>query len=266
MSRRFAFTQFKLDYDYKKLGNYSYIIVGLETCPTTGKQHHQGYVEYKSAKDVNSIAKKLDHAHVEKAKGNSTSNIEYCSKEKNIVLQEGEATKGQGARTDLEGMITAIKENPNIKKKDLIELNPGAFARNYRALDIIKDVYEEQRNWVPEVIYIYGKSGVGKTRMAMEAGATKVKFKHGFFDGYNGEETVVFDDVDEWTFFKERNTLLELLDRYPYRINIKGGSRNWAPRKIYITSNFEPSKTFAFSDTGEIDPAVARRISQVICL
>lgn len=259
-ARRFAFTQYDLEFEYEKLGNVNYLIVGLETCPSTGRKHHQGYVEFNSQRTKQSVIKKLNKCHVEIAKGNSKENIKYCKKEGHIVLETGEPT-AQGKRMDLEAIVNEIQENPDISTKELIDINPGAFCRNYRALEIVKDQYEPKRDWVPEVHYIWGPSGSGKTRTALEAGATKVWFKDGFFSGYEGQDTVLLDDVDEWTFFRNRNVLLELLDRYAYRINVKGGSRNWKPRTIYITSNFPASVTFCFGHSGVCDPAIKRRIT-----
>ena len=72
--------------------------------------------------------------------------------------------------------------------------------------------------------------------------------------GYDGEPVVVFEETDPADFPRAR--LLELLDRYRCLINIKGGSRNWAPRAIYFTSNFPP--TMAMEDT-----ALARRVTEI---
>lgn len=256
---RFCFTQFKLDYNYEKLGNCRYLIVGDETCPTTGRKHHQGYVEFHTARTKRSVSKRLDNAHVKICDGDAQQNIIYCSKEK-VIIECG--TPGeQGRRTDLESVVEEIRVNPNISTRELIEMNPGQWCRNYRALEIVKSTYEEKRNWVTEVIYIYGPSGCGKTRTAIDAGATKVYFRGGFFDGYMGEDMVLFDDVDRWTFFKNRQVLLELLDRYPYNINIKGGSRNWKPRTIFITSNYPPEETFG--EEGVLDAAIGRRLTEI---
>lgn len=69
---------------FKKL-NANYIL-GRECCPTTGKVHIQGYVEFKSKMRPleNHDLKKLN-AHWEKAKGNRQDNIVYCSKENKYI-------------------------------------------------------------------------------------------------------------------------------------------------------------------------------------
>lgn len=261
--RRFYFTQYKMDYDWKRLGKYTYLIVGDETCPKTGRKHYQGYVEYKSGHTVTSMRKKLYDAHCNPAKGTGEQNRVYCSKEK-VILEEGKMGPGQGARTDLEGLVLTIQEDPGLSDRDLIELAPATWARNYRALEIVKSIYEPKRDWVTEVIYLWGPSGCGKTRRAIEDGAVPITYQNRFFAGYGGEDVVLIDDVDETTWEGSRQTLLQLLDRYPYNINIKGGSRNWKPRKLYMTSNFPPHEVFGFGPTGVIDPAIKRRITEVV--
>jgi len=267
-SRRFTFTQFDMDFNFEKLEDESsYLVRGRETCPTTQKLHWQGYVEFDNPRTITSIIRKLKKSHVEIAKSSAAANKNYCTKEQDGIVETGIMSLPQGMRTDLVGLCDLIKDKPNITKRELIEVNPATWARNYRALQEIQDIYSTPRDWVTTVIYIWGPSGVGKTRLAMNDGATKVWFKSDFFSGYGGEDTVLFDDVDKWTFFKNRNTLLELLDRYPYRINVKGGSVNWRPKKVYITSNYPPNVTFDCSvvvdSAGIIDPAVERRITTI---
>lgn len=61
-------------------------ILGRECCPTTGKVHIQGYVEFLSKirplenKDLKNL-----NIHWEKCKGNRQDNIVYCSKENNYI-------------------------------------------------------------------------------------------------------------------------------------------------------------------------------------
>lgn len=256
-STGWTFTNFDMDFDYSKFKEDPelFLIYGLEQCPDTGRMHHQGYIRLKKKCGFGKIKEALPGMHIEQAKGSPKQNIDYCSKDGKITVI-GELKK-QGERTDLSAFMKAVYENPSMGKKEMIELSPETWARNYRALEVYRSVYEEKRNWVPEVYYIWGPTNTGKTRHAVEAGATKVWFKNNFFSGYDGEDIVLFDDIDKWTFLHNRNVLLEILDRYAYSINIKGGERNWKPKIIYITSNFSPEMTF------DNDAAVMRRLTQI---
>ena len=160
--RRFYFTQYKMDFDWKRLGNHTYLIVGDETCPKTGRKHYQGYVEYKSGHTVTSMRKKLLDAHCNKAKGTGEQNRVYCSKEK-VLIEEGTLGPGQGKRTDLDEMIELVSTG-DMNRREMIETFGGTWARNYRAIEIVRSVFEEKRNWVTKVVYVWGPSGCGKTR------------------------------------------------------------------------------------------------------
>lgn len=61
-------------------------VIGLEICPTTGKKHVQGYIEFdKKIRPLeNKVIKEiLPNAHWEKAIGSKEENYNYCTKEKN---------------------------------------------------------------------------------------------------------------------------------------------------------------------------------------
>lgn len=62
-----------------------FFIFGLETAPTTGTPHLQGYIEFTQYKRRSAV-QKLIHpkAHLEPAKGNRRQNIIYCSKSGDI--------------------------------------------------------------------------------------------------------------------------------------------------------------------------------------
>lgn len=77
-----------------------------------------------------------------------------------------------------------------------------------------------------------------------------------WFDGYEGHESVIFDDTDPTSFIM-RATFLKLFDRYPMSVPIKGGFVEWHPRRAFITSNFHPN------DLYHGDEAVLRRIDAI---
>jgi len=246
-ARRWAFTNFNLKetYDHDILKD-SYIIIGLEICPTTKKKHHQGYVEFAEGITFSTLKQRLPKAKIKEAYKGKEANIKYCSKDGNIILERG-TRKEQGKRNDLKEIMEEIIENPRADLMDIIKKKPDTWARNYRAIDILRNLCEEKRNWVTECIYIWGEAGCGKSRYCIEKGATKVYIdRNGYFSGYNGEDVVLFDDIDEHTFENHRQVFLEMTDRYPYIINVKGGNRNWKPKIIYFTSNYPPEETLQY--------------------
>lgn len=88
--KRWALTLFyENEKEYKDLissfssNNFKYII-GREICPTTKKKHLQIYIESPKKIRFTALKKLNDKLHIEEAKGNRESNINYCSKEGNF--------------------------------------------------------------------------------------------------------------------------------------------------------------------------------------
>jgi len=105
-SKYWCFTDFDTNLDkwttiFEK-ENFLYII-GKEKCPTTGKDHLQGYIE--SPKPIRPLEKfsKFKTVHWEKRKGTKEQNITYCSKEKNFIsnFEINKKIKDETLNTDL---------------------------------------------------------------------------------------------------------------------------------------------------------------------
>lgn len=57
-----------------------------------------------------------------------------------------------------------------------------------------------------------------------------------WFDGYAGEEVMIIDEFYGWIHY---DFLLRLLDRYPLKLQVKGGFVECRASKFVITSNRE---------------------------
>jgi hypothetical protein len=129
---------------------------------------------------------------------------------------------------------------------------------------------EEMRNqWRNlETTYIYGATGLGKTRFVMDKyGYEKVyrvtNYKHPF-DSYRPEhEVLVFDEFDSQIKIQDMNNYL---DGYPLNLPARYGDKQACYTKVYIISNLELIKLY----DGENKPqpavwnAFLRRIHKVI--
>lgn len=62
-----------------------YAVAGLETCPTSGKTHLQGYVYLKDSRTNGKARKLLPKMHIEPARECPASNFLYCSKEDKFI-------------------------------------------------------------------------------------------------------------------------------------------------------------------------------------
>jgi len=239
----------------------TYIIWGNEVCPTTGRAHRQGYLELANPLGLSGVKKLLDSnsVHLEARRGTALQAIDYCKKDED--WEEHGTPKAQGKRSDLE----AIKKHID-KGMSSLEIAEAHWPKwvvyrrsfdEYRTLKGLDEVRD--RNVTPKVIFIHGKSGCGKTKFAIDAGAHSVDFNGKFMLNYYGQKKVLFDDVDRETFLGCRGLLLRMLDRYPMKVEVKCGQVQWLATTIYLTSNF------SLDDLGwNADEAIRRRITRVV--
>jgi len=151
------------------------------------------------------------------------------------------------------------------EKRSLKEISNdhfGAFIKFQRGITAYNYVNDTPRNWESEVYVYWGATGTGKTRKVHEENPNVWVHTDGpWFDGYQGEEAVLFDDFHGGVF--KLPYLLKLLDRYPMRVPIKGGFVQWKPKRIYITSNLDPD-TWFYNAHEEHKNALKRRFKEVL--
>lgn len=237
-----------------------YCIMGREVCPDSGENHLQCYVYFDNARSFEAIRKKMTPRHIEGAKGSPTDNKTYCSKENNFE-EWGECPK-QGRRVDLEDMRRRIKEE-GLTDTAIAEENYESWLHYRKGHDAYRAKVEKKRNWKTEVIVCWGPTGTGKSKAFWDGYGNReyevadcTFTQGGFIGGYDGEDVVIFDDFNDTLCSME--LFLRLTDRRQYRINVKGGFRNWKPKCIYITSNTNPLGWYGG------DECVQRRISKII--
>lgn len=81
-SKLWCFTAYNTSVEEMKelIGNFGNYLFGEEICPTTGKNHLQGFIEFSvKTRPLEKIKNK--NIHWEKIKGSKEDNIKYCSKE-----------------------------------------------------------------------------------------------------------------------------------------------------------------------------------------
>lgn len=116
-----------------------------------------------------------------------------------------------------------------------------------------------------DLIVHYGPTGTCKTRKALHdmPGAYKWSATQGsWFDGYDGHKEVVIDEFRNQIPF---GAFLNLTDRYPMKVGIKGGFKEWKPEKIIITSPVHPALWYAeklAGNDGNMDQ-LKRRIAKI---
>ncbi len=242
-SKSWAFTDFEL-LDWRKIYEQSdqirYICWGTEICPTTNKKHYQGWIQINYKARLGGIKKvcQSKKIHIESCRGTEEQNDKYCQKD-NLYEKIGEYMV-QGQRTDLEGLKKIIDEGGTFK--EIADANFQSFIQYNRGFQVYKNIVDKSRRKcfrMVKTIHIHGKTNTGKTRKAMSYSDDTYKIQGNalqWWDGYDGEETLVIDEYDNQIPITE---LLGILDGYQLRLPIKGSFTyaNW--KTIIITSNYK---------------------------
>lgn len=139
---------------------------------------------------------------------------------------------------------------------------------SYKQLVVARNMYLMSRNAnkarvPPKVYWLYGPTGSGKTRYAVEQGGEEywISNHSEWFDGYWGQKTAIIDDLRAGTY--KFAFLLRLLDRYPMLVQIKGGWVVWDPEIIFVTAPARPEQVFINRETGETWDTVDQLVRRV---
>lgn len=242
-----------------------YVIVGVELCPTTGRRHLQGYCQFRRALRMMGMKTILGrNVHLEQQRAEKDEEaIEYCKKlqgpneDELPEYYEWGVPCAQGKSREADVLMNIIKEGGTMRDV-LNEATGHGWCQYSRGLEAAMRLTIPPRSVdsPPTVRIRWGPPGVGKSRAAYEAGAAKLKWRDPFCINYSGQRKVVFDDFNPGQM--TRTDFLNITDRYPMQVEVKGGSIEWSPEEIWFTSNIDPEH-WRFKDGEEWDGACARR-------
>ena len=280
---RFRWTLFNYDDNHirmiKAVDRYDmfhcrYMCFQHEICPTTGSPHLQGYAEFSRQVHWGTLKSMVaNHISIRTCDKSGSVNRAYCMKTQegaHDFWEHGDIVE-KGQRTDLDMLCTAIEAGKTLK--EVAEMDPATFIRNYRGIQFYKGLLSKPRSWKTEVYWYYGPTGTGKShtaaeeaRAAADADTQDVYYKMAgskWWDGYDGHSYVVIDDfrADMAPFYQ----LLLWFDKYPTRVEIKGASTELVAKKIWITCPKTPKELYAQSEKiGDEDiQQLMRRITTV---
>jgi len=236
-------------------------------CGAENHVHHiQGYVVFKTPLSVGTVKHIVgDPAHLDKCKGTDDDCVAYCTKEDTRIAGPwhiGERV-AQGERTDLAALAALVKEGKT--DRDLAEIEPCTFMRHYKGLQTLRMVLLPPLEREVTTFCLCGPTGIGKSwamRRCFEVKGPiyQVNWDRAgtpWFDGYQGEKTIIFDDFSGAIPIEH---MLHMLDRYPYRAPIKGGFVNAQWSTVLLTCNDPPATWYPVASL-ERQAALMRRLT-----
>lgn len=266
MFRNVCFTSFDVDPPAFDSGKIRYMVYQQERCEETQRLHWQGYIELAKRMRLKALKALLgDTVHFEPRRGTQAEAIRYCTKVESRVSepQEFGEKRKQGSRGDIEMVKRRLKNRDNFREimEDCSGYQAMRVAQLLHGIQPLSHAYKKKR-----VYWVHGPTGMGKTKMAMEAcpeGGTYHATTGKWFDGYMGEKYVVIDELraKNWPY----DLMLRILDGYEMRLPVKGGFVIWYPEEIWITAPMSPQAMYAgtLQHHGSIDQLL-RRITRVI--
>lgn len=225
------------DIDNLKNLDYQYVIIGKEV-GENGTPHLQIYLQLKNTMRFETLVKKLEkRSHIERPISSPDNNILYCKKDGNFI--ELGTPKNQGHRSDLDEIRNLAVDGGMRLVSTIGNIQQIKVAEKFLTYN------ERIRDFKPKVIWIYGSSGSGKSRMARKIVNDDTYTKntnHKWFDGYDAHKNLILDDFrDSWMKITD---LLSILDRYERQVECKGGNRQLLAENIIITSITHPKEMY----------------------
>jgi hypothetical protein len=210
-------------------------------------------------------------AHIEPMNGSPSDSLRYCSKQDGAPFIKGQLPQ-PGKRNDIHAVCDQLRAGKSMGEiiRDPNDNGIAAIVKYHKGFQYISSVLTPSRTEPPVVVWLYGPTGLGKTRCSVELG-TILGGSNGFwlssgslrwFDGYFGQSVAIFDDLR--TKHAPFHQLLRLLDRYPMSVEIKGSYVSWVPRYIFITAPKSPSQMWDLrtpEDIGQLERRVSHEIN-----
>lgn len=193
---------------------------------------------FKTDKGFDQVKRLLPGCHIEQRRGTHAQARDYASKDDTRV--SGPWSYGveptAGKRTDISSACELLRSTKRLRS--VADEYPDTFVKFGSGLMRYLRVVMAPRSFKTEGWYIYGPTGTGKSRLCSERWPGAYWLPQGkWFDGYDGEETVIIDEFYGWL---QPSYILRLIDRYPLLVECKGGMLQFVAKRVVFTSNVAP--------------------------
>ena len=232
-------------------------------CDEVGEQgtpHTHLYVAFQNAKEFQTIHRRFYGVHIEAARGTHQENRDYIRKEgkyrdtdkADTNLPDTFEESGQlPAESDLrmkqsEAILAMIEAGAS--NAEILRVYPSAMNHLPRIEQARQTLLEEKYRDAfrgLQVTYIWGKTGVGKTRGIMERygyrNVYRVTNYKNPFDGYKGEPVILFDEFRSSLPLED---MLKYMEGYPLNLPARFSDRAACFEAVYVVSNIPMEKQY----------------------
>lgn len=227
----------------------------------TGTPHIQGFMGFKNARYTFSVRKKFG-IWCDKMYGRLEDNTTYCSKQHELwtcgTLPQFNSQNG----TDEQDRWQVAWDLA--KKGDFESVEPALRFKHFGGMLKIHAHYQQELEDLDEYpgVWIWGPPNTGKSTYARTLGERIYdKPLTKWWDGYDGQDTVLMDDVGTSDGVWLGAKLKRWADKFPFPCEMKGTTSFIRPKKIVITSNYSMEDVFVDKTTML---ALSRRFPVVI--
>ncbi len=147
----------------------------------------------------------------------------------------GEFPAGQGCDPTIDDFADLIKAGEKTADEVCMEITQHQVMQYSRSLQLVHRIAlrKRYRTWMTKGYWYHGGAGVGKSHQAFETQfgpwdpermyrCNNRDLKHGFWDGYAGQEIIIINEFRATMAFGD---LMDLVDKWPMDVAIKGSEK-----------------------------------------
>lgn len=218
-----------------------------------GTHHTHIYVAFANPVMFSTIQKRFYGAHIEAARGTHSENRSYIRKdgkweddakhETNLpdsFEESGELPPDRAEKQKQSDAVYAMVKG-GASNAEILEAYPSTMNQlphiERTRQTLLSERYKNEFRQL-HVVYLHGEPGTGKTRSVMETHGYEnvyrvTNYQHPF-DGYKGQEVIVFDEFRSGLPISE---MLNYLDGYPCDLPSRYTDKAACYLRVYIISN-----------------------------
>lgn len=211
-----------------------------------GTPHIQGHLGFQTPRRLPAVRILLPRAHWTQARSVDHS-IEYCRKDGDMIIDIDKRTPGK--RTDLSQLVEALESGglPEAKR-----VCPEVLIRYPAGAKLLVSLQDCPARDDFRVMCFIGPAGCGKS-LAARTYNPYTWTRGDWFDGYNGESTILLDDFLGSHSGLSLSLFLRLADRGALRLPCKGGFIVAKHSLLVITANSPPMCWYPEANVGAIE-------------